>query len=283
MGDQSEYTYVITILAIVTIGALLYGAYDITKVIINYFFKEHINKHLLVKQLKPVYKQILIDQFHYYQQLDEDDKTTFEKRVQKFINMKKFVGRGQIQEVTSEMKVLIAASAIQLTFGYPGVYFTHFWKVILYDTNYYSSITNRYHQGEVNTRGFIILSWENFVHGYHPSTAGRNLGLHEMAHALKIENAIMNEEYDFIDSSQLKIFYKFAGEEIAKIREDGSAFFRSYAGTNIHEFFAISIENFFERPHEFKSYHPELYEITSTIMKQDPCNMLLPTPKSPKI
>ncbi len=168
------------------------------------------------------------------------------------------------------MKALIAASAIQITFGYPSVYFEYFWRILVYPDQYYSKITRLYHKGEVSTKGFIILSWENFEKGYEDGTDGRNLGLHEMAHALQLENSIVNFEYDFIDFEALKAYDIEARKEIDKIRLHGSDFFRSYAATNRVEFFAVSVENFFERPGLFKAYNSVLYDLLTMILLQDP-------------
>ena len=90
------------------------------------------------------------------------------------------------------MKALIAGSAIQLTFGYPDVDFGHFWRILIYPDNYYSTITHRYHKGEVNIKGIIVLSWKSFKEGFADSTDGRNLGFHEMAHALRLINIVEN-------------------------------------------------------------------------------------------
>ncbi len=225
---------------------------------------------MLIKKIHPEYKKILKEKFSYYNSLSDSDQLLFEKRVQKFIKMKSFVPRGGIKTISAEMKTLVAASAIQLTFGYPGIYFKHFWKIIIYETDYYSNITNRYHQGEVNTKGYIILSWANFKKGYLEYDSGRNLGLHEMAHALKIENAIRNQEFDFIDYQDLNLFYKLATREIDVIRQAGSPLFRPYAGTNMHEFFAVAVEIFFEKPSAFHHYNASLYSALSKLLKQNP-------------
>ena len=182
--------------------------------------------------------------------------------------MKKFIPRGGLKEVTATMKAIIAASAIQITFGYPGIYFVHFWKILVYQNDYYSEITNKYHQGEVNTRGYVFLSWESFLVGLNNPTSGRNLGLHEMAHALRIENAIRNHEYDFIDFQYLIQFEKLAREEIIQIN-NGESMFRSYAGSNTMELFAIAIENFFERPEKFRNHNPELFDNIGKLLNQD--------------
>jgi len=256
-----------------TIGAVLvYHPYSIVRDIVNYFFKDHINRYMLVRRIRPQYKKILIDYCLYYHQLDQRDQKTFRRRVQKFISMKTFVARGRLGKVSDEMKVLIAATAVQITFGHPGVYFEHFWRILIYPDAYYSNIARRYHQGEVNTRGFIILSWTNFLQGFINRTNGVNLGLHEMAHALKIENAIRNSEYDFLDFEALKTFDRESKIEIDNIRNGDVGFFREYAGTDTHEFFAVVIENFFERPDLFQKEKPLLFDLTARLLNQNPYN-----------
>lgn len=194
----------------------------------------------------------------------------FERRVQKFVSMKEFVGRGELGRVTLEMKTLIAAAAVQITFGHPGIYFEHFYRILIYPDNYYSTITQKYHQGEVHTRGFIVLSWKNLVQGYLDDTDGRNLALHEMAHALKVVNMIQSEEYNFIHPDIYHEYLRYARIEMQKIIDGEPSFFRDYAGTNDMEFFAIAVENFFERSAEFKGHHPRMYELLCDLLNQDP-------------
>ncbi|HSJ68492.1 MAG TPA: zinc-dependent peptidase, partial [Anditalea sp.] len=45
---------------------------------------------------------------------------------------------------------------------------------------------------------------------------------------------------------------------------------RSQARENIHEFFAVSVEAFFENTIAFKAYHPEMYECLVFLLRQDP-------------
>lgn len=169
------------------------------------------------------------------------------------------------------MRVLISATAIQLTFGLPQIYLTHFDKILIYPDSYYSRITWKYHVGEVNPRmGMIILSWKSFVDGYADLTDSLNVGIHEMAHAIHFENRIRNEEFDFLDTQGLRELEKITARELPRIRNGEVHFFRSYAGTNEHEFFAVALEYFFEKPVEFKKSIPDLYGTLSRLLNQDP-------------
>ena len=167
------------------------------------------------------------------------------------------------------MKSLIAASAVQITFGFPSLYFRQFDTILLYPDAYQSTITGNYHQGEVNTRGFIVLSWTHFLRGYHIDNDGRNLGLHEMSHALKIADSVYTEEYDFLDSTLMRTFIDLARAEIQRINDGQKSFFRDYATTSDHEFFAVAVENFFERPEQFKQNHSQLFQILAQLLNQE--------------
>jgi Mlc titration factor MtfA (ptsG expression regulator) len=226
-----------------------------------------------VMPVPPRVREILLKYFPYYQKLKEEHRPSFEQKVCMFIYGKRFIPRN-VSEVTIEAKVLIAASAVQLTFGLPNVYLQHFNKILVYPNDYYSSLTKHFHKGEVNPRfGIIVLSWQSFVDGYiHPDDA-TNVGLHEMAHALRLENLIRNEEYHFFDETLLEQFDAYAQNLCNTTVNWSDSFFRPYACANVHEFFAVSIESFFERSQQFKESLPDLYLILTRLLNQDPLLM----------
>jgi Mlc titration factor MtfA (ptsG expression regulator) len=228
-----------------------------------------------------VYKDILQKYFGYYQQLSPQNKNKFAQKVARFIYGKRFIPRG-VDEVTIEARVLIAASAIQLTFGLSDIYLAHFKRILVYPNDYYSSITKRYHKGEVNPMfGIIVLSWQSFIDGYIYANDSRNLGLHEMAHALRLENIIRNEEYDFFDETLLEYLDTFAKDYCNRTISPDVDFFREYACTNVHEFFAVAIENFFERSADLKKQFPDLYGTIVKLLNQDPMLMANKTTQTP--
>ncbi len=175
-----------------------------------------------------------------------------------------------MDSVTREMKVLISASAIQLTFGFPKIRLSYFRNILVFPDVYFSPSNMAHHKGEVNPKfKAVVLSWKHFVEGYLHED-GRNLGLHEMAHALRLENKIMNEEYNFLDSAILKDWELRANHTMKEIDEGRESFFREYGAANREEFFAVAVENFFERPSEFSKKHLLTYKTLSQLLKQDP-------------
>ncbi len=216
-----------------------------------------------------VYRDILEKYFPFYRQLDDPNQNRFAQRVANFIYGKRFIPRN-IDEITVEARVLIAATAVQLTFGLTNVYLQHFNKILVYPNDYYSSITKKYHKGEVNPRfGIIVISWQSFVEGFVSPGDAVNVGLHEMAHALRLENLIRSADYKFFDADLIQKFDEHA-MALCRVANWSETFFRPYACANEHEFFAVAVENFFERPREFKHAIPELYSILSKLLNQDP-------------
>ena len=219
------------------------------------------------------YKELLEKYFRYYQQLSPENKRKFEQKLCGFLYSKQFIPRYMPEGIPIEMRVFISATAVQLTFGLPHIYLQHFSKILVYPDDYYSSITRRYHKGEVNPAyGIIVLSWENFKDGFLFTDDAINLGLHEMAHALRLENIIRNEEYQFFDETLLQRFDQIA-DNICNDPEGSKGFIRPYACTDVHEFFSVCVENFFERSVMFKEHFPDLYLILSRLLAQDPIEL----------
>jgi Mlc titration factor MtfA (ptsG expression regulator) len=206
----------------------------------------------------------------YYLRLNPLDRKRFELRVQLFINTKNFISRGKGFELRDEMIAKISASAVEISFGFQKMDYEHFTRILIYPNDYYSNITRKYHAGEVNLRGFIVLSWQSFAAGYADYKDGKNLGIHEMAHALKLENRIQNGDYHFLDASlikQLQVELKTL-QDLPK--DKTSKIIRSYGLLNIHEFFAVLCENFLERPQLLQEHHESLYDLMTNILLQNP-------------
>ncbi len=261
LGILSGLVIIALVILIIVIAKTIFGGfYDISRGIYGYYYTNY-------RPLKEEQRLILNKYQSYYRQLNQQQKLKFERRMKMFMFNKKFIPR-QMPEVTEEMKVLIASSAVQLTYGIDFSFFRHFRKILVYPDSYYSEINKKYHNGEVNPKlKLIILIWKHFVTGYIDPTDGRNLGLHEMAHAIKLENRV----HPFMGRRAWGNWYHLAEQHMAL--HDRGKLFRDYAFTNYHEFFAVAVENFFERPKEFKQIKPELYESMVYLLKQDPTQL----------
>lgn len=217
----------------------------------------------------PIYKSILRENCTYYQHLKPQDKQEFEYRVHTFILNNNF-HPVNMEQVTDEMKVLISAAAVQITFGLKNLVFFHFKDIYVFPEPYFNKLTRHYHRGEVKPDfGSISLSWECFKTGNAYPWSGVNLGLHEMAHALMLENYTYNEEHDFISEHDFERFHAVARPVFYQMQNGGEHFFREYAATDSDEFFAVAVEYFFEKPFAFRETLPELYSALANVLKQD--------------
>jgi Uncharacterized protein conserved in bacteria len=215
----------------------------------------------------------------YYRHLDAALKDRFLKRTLEFMAAKKFRFVDMVAE--DHMPLLISATAVQLTFGLQHYLMDHFSTIYVLKQDYLFGLYNVPLQGHVNDDG-IYLSWNNFLRAYANYSDGDNVGLHEMAHALAYVNFTAN---DGVDEGFKSRFYKFSrvGRAVFRRMQDGeSNMLGSYAATNYQEFWAVCVENFFERPESFKIQLPELYNAMCNLLNQDmlkPGLLLRPVPE----
>src|SRR5690606_15929784 len=94
-----------------------------------------------LKKLNRNQKQILIDNFPFYNNLTNKQQSYFDHRVACFIKDKNFIGRDGLV-ITDEIMVLISATAIMLTFGFRDFYIALISKIVVYPNKFYSN-TNK--------------------------------------------------------------------------------------------------------------------------------------------
>ena len=85
----------------------------------------------LKRRLNAQETQILEQQFPFYSKLIPQQQRIFRHRVKSLMLDKHFTGRQGI-EVTSEMQVLIAATAAMLTFGFRNFYIGLLERIVIY-------------------------------------------------------------------------------------------------------------------------------------------------------
>ena len=207
----------------------------------------------------------------YFRNLSPDAQEVFVDRLFKFMEDKKFIGREGLV-ITDEIKVLISAVAIQLTFGLKDYMISHLYAINVFPRIFFSKFLNVNLKGLNTQSGVLSLSWNDFKEGYAIEDDKVNLGLHELAHALYID---LDEEgnYDEHFSAYFEKWEDVAMKDYLELKEKKITFLREYGGTNMHEFFAVCVEHFFEAPKEFKKKLPHLYNYLMLMLNQDPDNV----------
>lgn len=252
--------YIFILIGFLFAGLFLYNV--IIEPIYAFVFRKPIYVHFYIfpKRLPLSQLSILHSQFDFYKKLSRREKQYFEHRVAVFLEKYPFHGKDGLV-ITSEMKVLIAATSIMLTFGLRSYLFDVIDKIIVFPDVYYSKMNDSYHKGEFNPRmSAIVFSWKHFKEGYEISNDNLNLGLHEFSHVL---------HYQGLKSSDTSatIFAVTYNEIMEQVKYPpnynkliSSDYFRIYAYTNEFEFIAVILEHFFETPSQFKQEFPMLFE-----------------------
>jgi Mlc titration factor MtfA (ptsG expression regulator) len=230
---------------------LLYAKFTKRPLYVHFYpFKKRLNANQI---------HVLENRFNFYKRLEPKHKVYFQHRLAVFLKQKKFKGKDGFV-ITEEVKVLVAATAVMLTFGFRNYTIRYVKHIFIYPTIYYSQFTRTTNKGEYNARlKTLVLSWDNFLEGYSIENDKLNLGIHEFAHAIHI-NSIKSQDINailFVDTfSELRAMLAHTD---LKSRLQNSNFIRPYGFTNDSEFLAVILETFIETPYSFKKQFPKLY------------------------
>jgi Mlc titration factor MtfA (ptsG expression regulator) len=210
----------------------------------------------------------LRNHFPYYIKLNEEERRKFATRTFHIRKSKSFHGMENFV-VTSLHETIISATLARLTYGLSKRYELPAFEMIqVYPAAFFSKLLNQHVKGLTLGNGRIFLSWQHFEEGMSKDNDKIHVGLHEFAHAMMIE-------FDhFEDLYQWTNWNKHATPIFTELRKVENHFFRKYGGTNMHEFWAVTIETFFEQPIEFRQKYPALYRATALMLNQDPCKRL---------
>lgn len=218
----------------------------------------YVHFYLSPKKLPDANRSLLM-RFSFYRRLPEKKKAYFEHRVYQFIARYEFFGKQELA-ITDEMRIMIAASYVKLTFGFRVYLFDVFDKIVLYPSAYHSTIYNTLHHGEFNPRvKAIVFSWEHFQKGYETDNDNLNLGIHEFAHALHYYGLMKRDNGAALFAHKYERILKEIEHPANRKKLIETDYFRQYAYTNNFEFVAVLLEHFFETPQIFKRQFPVLY------------------------
>lgn len=255
----------VLVIIILLIPITLLFSYLILNTLEHYhlmFFNKPVFVHFYVspKSVSETDRIILQNKIDFYNKLDIKKKRYFEHRVAKFISHYQFVAKEDLI-ITKEMKVMIAATAVKVTFGMRKYLLDVFDKIIIYPGIYYSTINDAWHKGEFNPRmKALVFSWQDFEEGYDYSNDNLNLGIHEFAHAIHLHGLRRTDASSLqFAKMYVKIRQYIEKPEVLNALIE-SNYFRIYAYTNHFEFIAVVLEHFFETPEQFEIEYPELFK-----------------------
>jgi Mlc titration factor MtfA (ptsG expression regulator) len=221
----------------------------------------------------------------FFPRLSAMDRAELLGHIQVFLAEKRFEGCGGF-EITDEVRVTIAAQACLLLLHRETDYFPSLLTVLVYPLTYMAEERRQVGEhlweegivsrlGETGRRmGSLVLSWGAVIHGAANPSDGKNVVLHEFAHQLDFENQAADGVPGLATSEQQLTWSEVMGTEFASLRaadETGiPTLLDTYGATDPAEFFAVSVEAFFERPRALRARHPKLYAELRNYFQQDP-------------
>lgn len=226
-----------------------------------------VHRYLFRNRLSDNQKNILLLQFSFYGKLNKKQKSFFEHRVATFIKNKNFVGRKELV-ITDEIMVMVASTAVMLTFGFRDYLIELLENIVIYPKEFFSKANDDYHKGEFNPQlRTMVFSWKHIKEGFDDANDNVNLAIHEFAHALHLDSmkgenisaTIFNDGYE-------ELILLLSNNKSLRKNLIASRYFRDYAFTNQYEFVAVIIETFFESPSEFKQQFPRVYKKTKQML-----------------
>ena len=252
------------------------------------FFAFSLRSHIRRKRFfdapfPKIWEKILRQNVPLYSRLPEELHPKFHRRIKEFLSEKTFEACGGLKTVSDEMAVTIAGTASLLSVNRYGKAWDTLHSVLVYPKAFSSpdeepetdaGLIKRERSsrdGESWTHGSVIFSWQRITRDIALHGNGQNVIIHEFAHQLDSDDGIAGGRPIFTDTADQRSWEKISARELERLREgDLETIIDEYGAENPAEFFATSVEAFFEKPDAMKHVHPELYAILSRLFRLDP-------------
>ncbi len=249
------------------------------------FFKDRHRKRIKARPFPNEWLKIIKRNVAFFVRLSAADQAELLDHIQVFLADKNFEGCAD-QEITDEVRVTIAAQACLLLLHRKTDYFPRLLTILVYPSTYLANeqrpvTTEIWEEGKHaragetgRTMGSMVLAWDAVQSGAADPADGKNVVLHEFAHQLDYENFAADGTPALATREQQLAWREVMRTEFASLRAAEATgiptLLDTYGATNAAEFFAVSIEAFFERPVMLRSQHPRLYTEFQNYFRQDP-------------
>jgi Mlc titration factor MtfA (ptsG expression regulator) len=205
--------------------------------------------------------------YDHYCRLPPGLRKRFEDDLRIFVAEKRISGVGV--EVTDELRLLVAASAVTLSVGWPDYEWEQLSEVLLYpqdfDRDY--GFESPELAGETHAWGTVILSVPALRESFEDPDDAYHVGIHEFAHLLDVEQARFAGAS--LDAASGVGWSALVEKEMERLRR-GKSVLDPYGAEDPVEFLAVAVEAFFEAPLAMRRRHREVYAILSAYFRQDP-------------
>jgi Mlc titration factor MtfA (ptsG expression regulator) len=204
-----------------------------------------------------------------YRRLPEETRAGFEQAVRLFMDERRITGIGVA--ATEEVRLLVAASAATLSAGWTDFEWDQVTEVLVYPQDFdrdYSFDAPEL-SGQAHGWGTIILSLPSLETSFRDAGDGFHVGYHEFAHVLGMRQSGFGGLPAGLDDTRGGRWQEVTEREMRRLRR-GWSVIDDYGAEDPVEFFAVSVEAFFERSLALRQGHGELYGLLRDYFRQDP-------------
>jgi len=220
------------------------------------------------------WEQTLRSRVRFYDALPDRGKERFRQMVQVFLDEVRITAVGT--EIDDAVRVLVAASAVILVFGFDDWEYRRLREVLIYPKSFVKDYWAEGRTGEnllglagvEQLAGCVALSKPDLLAGFDNPARPDQVGVHEFAHVLEDEAAYQGLPPE-VPAGAVRRWVRFVARELARPRAN-RAYINEYAYKNGHEFFAVMAEYFFKSPEVVREKDPELYGMLRRMFHQDP-------------
>jgi Mlc titration factor MtfA (ptsG expression regulator) len=226
-------------------------------------------RSVLAQDFPAAWRTLLLDRYDHYDRLPDEVQRRFENDVKLFLDEKRITGIGV--DVTDELRLLVTASAITLSVGWPGYEWDQLTEVLLYpddfDRDYTPGGDDR--AGEAHPWGTVILSVPALLESFEDPDDAFHVGVHEFAHLLDVDQTHFDGIPVGLADAQAAEWVDAMQREMGRMRK-GRSLLDEYGANDPVEFLAVAVEAFFETPLALREECPKIYQLLSGYFRQDP-------------
>ncbi len=239
-------------------------------------------QRLLGLSLMPDQKAVIERDVPIVRRLPAALRAKLDGKISVFLDQVEFVGPDDL-DVTPEMELSIAAQACLLVLG-RDIWYDNLRSVIIYpgafksrtqrQNGYVVTEEDTVRLGESWSHGRIVLSWEHSQSGAADANDGHNVVFHEFAHQIDDMTGstngvpLLSEGQSFAEWEAA--FLTAFEAHVRDVERGRRTVLDAYGATAHEEFFAVSVEMFFERPTDLNSDMPEVYAQLVKLFQLDP-------------
>jgi len=215
------------------------------------------------------WRELLLEAYDHFERLPPAWRTRFEDDLRLFLAGKRITGVGV--EVTDELRLLVAGSAVTLSIGWPDYEWDQLTEVLLYsddfDRDY--AVGREELSGQAHPWGTVILSVPSLIESFERPDDGYHVGIHEFTHILDVDQTHFDGIPVGLDGALAREWVQAAEREMERLRGGRSAF-DDYGAHDPVEFLGVAVEAFFETPQLVRRRHGDVYRILAAYFGQDP-------------